>query len=157
MTLCIWPITCWRHWDAKVRGARAPTATRSLTRGDCSSKRSPARHPTLFFSRIFTGPAKACLILSNIQNALDLWRTLSERQPLTGARLIRKLVILNTRWLFETTYTQEEAEALWQEAVQLAEQAGNEDELRWVRAAYIFMVEDLRALSVEEMRQSEKV
>jgi len=95
--------------------------------------------------------------LSNIQNALDLWRTLSERQPLTGARLIRKLVILNTRWLFETTYTQEEAEALWQEAVQLAEQAGNEDELRWVRAAYIFMVEDLRALSVEEMRQSEKV
>lgn len=91
------------------------------------------------------------------QNALALWRALPERQSLTGARLIRKLLIVNTRLWFAEEPSQKEAEALWQEGVQLAEQAGDESELWWVRAASIFIQYDLNALSVQEMRQSEKV
>jgi class 3 adenylate cyclase len=90
------------------------------------------------------------------QNGLTLWRTLPERQPLTGARLIRKLLMTNFRVYSADPLPPEEAATLWQEGVQLAEAAGDEYE-RWrVRAAAIFMTEDLHALSVEEMRQNEK-
>jgi class 3 adenylate cyclase len=91
-------------------------------------------------------------------HALTLWRTLPERQPLTGARLIRKLLMTNTRLYFADPLSWEAMEALWQEGVQLAEEAGDEQELWRVRAASIFITMDgLRALSVEEMRQNENV
>lgn len=91
------------------------------------------------------------------QHALDLWRTLPERQPLAGARLIRKFLILSTRLAFLEKVSTEVAEALWQEGLQLAEQAGDESELWWMRAASLFMIDDLRELSVEEMNQNERV
>lgn len=91
------------------------------------------------------------------QKALACWRALPDRQPLTGARLIRKLIILNERTYFDEKIPQTEAEALLREGLQLAEQAGDESELQWTRAAAIFLTDDLSALGVEEMRQNEKV
>jgi class 3 adenylate cyclase/tetratricopeptide (TPR) repeat protein len=93
------------------------------------------------------------------QDALALWRALPEPQPLVGARLMRKLLVLNTRFFqgFADRMSREEAEPLWQEAVQLAEQASDEDELWRVRAVALFMQYDLDPLSVEEMRRSERV
>ena len=91
------------------------------------------------------------------QQALALWRALPDHQPLTGARLIRKLVILGRRSFFEEKLPLKEAEALRQEGLQLAEQAGDESELWWTRAAAIFLKDDLRDLGVEEMQQSERV
>ncbi len=91
------------------------------------------------------------------QQALTLWRTLPERQPLIGARLIRKLVILNGRAYFDKKFSREEAESLWREGLQLAEQAGDEGELWWMRAAEIFVPDGLDELGVEEMRQHESV
>jgi tetratricopeptide (TPR) repeat protein len=91
------------------------------------------------------------------QDALALWRTLPEPQPLVGARLIRKLIILNNRYYFADKMSKEEAELLWQEAMQLVQQAGDEGELWRVRTAALFMQYDLDPLSVEEMKQSERV
>lgn len=91
------------------------------------------------------------------QQALALWRTLSERQPLVGARLMRKLVILNARAYFDEKLSKEEAEPLWREGLQLAEQAGDESELWWVRAAAIFVPDGLDELSAEEIRQHESM
>lgn len=91
------------------------------------------------------------------QKAVTLWRTLPERTPLAGARLIRKLLMTHYRQGFTGEFSLEEADALWHEGIQLAEQAGAESELWRMRSTSIFMIEDLRELSVEEMRQSEKV
>lgn len=90
------------------------------------------------------------------QNALTIWRTLPERQPLVGVQLIRKLLLRSVTDR-PMRLEQEEAEALWQEGIQLAEQAGDESELWRVRLVSIFMPYDLDALGVEEMRQSAKV
>ena len=92
------------------------------------------------------------------QSALQIWRTLPERPPLVGARLIRKLIILNNRQYFEDKMPKEEAEALWREGMRLAEAAGDERELWRMRSVALFMsTYELDPLSVEEMRQSEKV
>jgi class 3 adenylate cyclase/tetratricopeptide (TPR) repeat protein len=91
------------------------------------------------------------------RDALALWRTLPEPQPLVGARLIRKLIILNNRLYFTDKMSKEEAEPLWQEAMRLAEQAGDESELWRVRTVALFMQYDLDPLSVEEMRQNQRV
>jgi class 3 adenylate cyclase len=90
------------------------------------------------------------------QRALALWRTLPTSHPLTGARLIRKVLLQETRWE-GGTFSPEERDELWQEGVCLAEQAGDEQE-RWrIRATPIFMTQDLRNLGVKEMSQNEKV
>lgn len=92
------------------------------------------------------------------QSALQIWRTLPERPPLIGARLIRKLIILNNRQYFEDKMPKEEAEALWREGMRLAEAAGDERELWRMRSVALFMsTYELDPLSVDEMRQSEKV
>ncbi len=95
-------------------------------------------------------------IFESYQNALATWRALPERQPLTGARLIRKILIQTTRWGVGKL-SHEEAEAIWQEGLHLTEQAGNEGELWRIRAASIFLTDHLRELSVEGMRQNEQV
>jgi class 3 adenylate cyclase/predicted ATPase len=91
------------------------------------------------------------------QDALALWRTLSDPQPLSGARLIRKLIVMNNRMFFEDKIAKVEAEALWQEAMQLAELAKDESELWRVRSVALFMQYDLDPLSVQEMGRSERV
>lgn len=91
------------------------------------------------------------------QKALALWRIQPERQPLVGARLMRKLVVLEGRAFFAERLAREDVEALWSEGVQLAQSAGEESELRRVQAAAIFLLGDLEELSTEQMRQSERV
>ncbi|HEY1348589.1 MAG TPA: adenylate/guanylate cyclase domain-containing protein [Ktedonobacteraceae bacterium] len=62
------------------------------------------------------------------QQGLTLWRLLpAERQPLNGARLIRKLLTYETRW-GRARLSPEETNRLWQEGLHLAEQAGDEYE-----------------------------
>lgn len=90
------------------------------------------------------------------QCALALWRALPERQPLAGARLMRKLVALNGRAYFAETLSPGEAEALWREGLQLAEQAADEGEVLRMRAAALFVCGDLEELSAEQMRGSQR-
>jgi class 3 adenylate cyclase len=69
------------------------------------------------------------------QHALELWRERGQPNPLTGARLLRKLLI--DYWYYEGASnwspSQEEVAALHAEALSLAEQAADEDELWLVR------------------------
>jgi hypothetical protein len=75
------------------------------------------------------------------QRALDPWRARSRTDgevppdPLTGARLMRKLLHIFWYWgmSFSVALSPEEAAALHAEALQLAEAAGDEDELWRVR------------------------
>jgi class 3 adenylate cyclase len=71
------------------------------------------------------------------QHALDLWRERSQADPLTGARLLRKLLTVD--WYFGSSSTaslsHEERGTLYAEALQLAEQAADEDEVWRVRIA----------------------
>jgi class 3 adenylate cyclase/tetratricopeptide (TPR) repeat protein len=71
------------------------------------------------------------------QRALALWRERDQSEPLTGARLLRKL--LTVYWFFISTSnwspSEEELAALYAEALWLAEQAADEDEVWRVRLA----------------------
>jgi hypothetical protein len=75
------------------------------------------------------------------RRALDAWRARSgaevQSDPLTGARLLRKLLTVSYNWSsnFGAPLSTEESEALQIEALRLAEQAGDEDELWRVRSA----------------------
>jgi tetratricopeptide (TPR) repeat protein len=74
------------------------------------------------------------------QHALDLWRKPGQADPLTGARLLRKLLIVY--WYFGDTSSwspiQEELAALQAEALGLAEQAADEDEMWRVRLTALY-------------------
>ena len=69
------------------------------------------------------------------QRALELWRDSGQPNPLTGARLLRKL--LTVYWFYAGTSSwspsQEELAALQAEALRLSEQAADEDEVWRVR------------------------
>jgi class 3 adenylate cyclase len=70
------------------------------------------------------------------QRALRLWRERGETDPLTGARLLRKLLTLHASWrLGQAGPSQKELDALHAEALRLAEEAESEDELWRVRIA----------------------
>jgi hypothetical protein len=64
--------------------------------------------------------------------ALNRWRALRQGEPLVGARLLRKLLIVRTRWqgTVNDRLSEAEMEALRAEARRLAEEAGDRDE-RW--------------------------
>jgi class 3 adenylate cyclase len=72
------------------------------------------------------------------QEALERWRSLEQRDPLSGARLLRKLIIGDTRFSMLHPLTLEEVVRLGQEALTLAEQAGDEDEIWRLRVALSF-------------------
>ncbi len=71
------------------------------------------------------------------QRALGLWRERGQLDPLTGARLLRKLLTVYWYWAgtVSTPLSQEELAALHAEALGLAEQATDEDEVWRVRIA----------------------
>jgi class 3 adenylate cyclase len=83
--------------------------------------------------------------LEGYQRALELWRAQGasdvqpdvQPDPLTGARLLRKLLVVYWGWAGVATsdISFEELEALHAEALRLAEAAGDEDELWLVRIA----------------------
>jgi class 3 adenylate cyclase len=103
---------------------------------------APAEEHARLYERLgdcaFAGEAA----VEGYQRALDLWRapvsgTGMQSDPLTGARLLRKLLIVYWTWaaIFSDAVSVEELSALHTEALQLAEQAGDEDELWLVRIA----------------------
>jgi class 3 adenylate cyclase/tetratricopeptide (TPR) repeat protein len=79
--------------------------------------------------------------LEGYRRALELWRAQGaadvQPDPLTGARLLRKLLIVYWGWggIATSDITFEELEALHAEALRLAEAAGDADELWRVRTA----------------------
>jgi hypothetical protein len=82
---------------------------------------------------------------TGFQRAVALWREGGQPDPLTGARLLRKLLTVYWSWgggAPGLAGSQEEWAALWEEwaalhaeALRLAEEAGDEDELWRVRVA----------------------
>ena len=53
--------------------------------------------------------------------ALELWKQETRTEPLVGARLIRKILVMDTRLSSRRKLNREEAQALWQEGTKLAE------------------------------------
>jgi class 3 adenylate cyclase/Cdc6-like AAA superfamily ATPase len=98
---------------------------------------APAEEHGRLFERLgdcaFAGEAA----MEGYRRALALWREGSPSDPLTGARLLRKL--LEVYWKFGGKFgaaeSPEEVSALHAEALRLAEEAGDEDELWRVRIA----------------------
>jgi class 3 adenylate cyclase len=72
--------------------------------------------------------------------ALACWRGEGGGDPLVGARLLRKIVILRTRWMggLATYPSQEQMETLRAEARRLVEASGDEDETWRVRMVDLF-------------------
>jgi class 3 adenylate cyclase len=82
--------------------------------------------------------------IEGYRHALDFWRAQSgaevqefQSDPLTGARVLRKLLTVYWRWgvNFSAVVSPKELEALHAEALRLAEAADDEDELWRVRIA----------------------
>jgi class 3 adenylate cyclase len=71
------------------------------------------------------------------QHALTSWRECAQPDPLTGARLLRKLLTVYCYWgaTSSLSLSEEELAALHAEALGLAEQAADEDEVWRVRIA----------------------
>lgn len=67
------------------------------------------------------------------RNALDCWRASPEKDPLTGARLMRKILVANTQSVIFAVLKQEDVEKLREEGLQLLEGIDNEDERRYLR------------------------
>jgi class 3 adenylate cyclase len=93
-------------------------------------------HPQLYEQLgdcAFSGDAA----LEGYQHALDLWRKGDKLDPLTGARLLRKLIYIYRAWgsSYSVPLDPEEVAVLHAEALRLAEQAADEDELWRVRMA----------------------
>ena len=91
------------------------------------------------------------------QSAVDLWRTWSPRNQVTGARLLRKLMILYFRWPagLTTKPSDDIQERLTSEALRLAEEAGDEDELRRARVATFFWRARCEDVGEQEAREAE--
>jgi hypothetical protein len=102
---------------------------------------APAEEHARLYERLgdcaFAGEAA----VEGYRRALDFWRACSgtevQPDPLTGARLLRKLLTVYWAWAvnFSAAVSPEELSALYAEALQLAEAAGDEDELWRVRIA----------------------
>ena len=72
------------------------------------------------------------------EKAIERWRAEDEPAPLTGARLLRKLLVAFHR--MNKQLTNEKYTALWDEARQLAQQCGDEAELWRFRVAHLHWI-----------------
>ncbi len=93
--------------------------------------------------------------------SIECWRQSSAdkdepAQQLTGARRIRKLLILNNRGLIQPKSTKEEMEKLLQEALHLAEHANNTDEHWRVRVAGLFFAHRFEEITPERIEKDKK-
>jgi class 3 adenylate cyclase len=91
------------------------------------------------------------------RQALSDWRGATERDPLVGARLLRKLLMVALRHNMTARATQQELAAWLAEAQRLAEEAGNEDEHWRVQIASTWMRIWLGNCSAEEAQQERAV
>ena len=87
------------------------------------------------------------------RKALECWRETGAVDPLIGARLLRKQLIINTRGCAGSPLAEEEFTRSQAEAQQLAEVAGNEDELWRVRMVDLFRPLTSAAFSLEEVNE----
>ncbi|WP_141727913.1 adenylate/guanylate cyclase domain-containing protein [Thermogemmatispora onikobensis] len=74
------------------------------------------------------------------RQALACWRNLETAEPLTGARLLRKIIVGGTRFALVRPLSPQEVARLAQEALTLAKQAGSEEEVWRLRVAICFTV-----------------
>jgi hypothetical protein len=94
------------------------------------------------------------------REVLDHWRRYAEDDALCGARVLRKLLLLYTAYVPSLSERPGEDEAAWvrTEAMRLAEEAGDEDELWRVRVADLFWQPSWRSdIDPEEARQAMEV
>ena len=102
---------------------------------------APAEEHARLYERLGDCALGSDAAVEGYQCALEVWRARSETEvqpdPLTGARLLRKLLHVYLWWGmgFSVTVSPEQAAVLHAEALQLAEEAGDEDELWLVRIA----------------------
>ncbi|HEX8917157.1 MAG TPA: adenylate/guanylate cyclase domain-containing protein [Chloroflexota bacterium] len=80
------------------------------------------------------------VVLNAYQQALQRWRDAGAADPLTGARLLRKILTLHMRWLGTASArpTREEMSAMREEGQRLADEVGDEDERRRLQVADLF-------------------
>ncbi len=88
--------------------------------------------------------------------ALEHWRSAGGVQPLVGARLLRKLLIVYTRGFVGKRLSKEDFGRLRTEAQELAEAAGDEDELWRVRLIDLFYSHLRTDLTPEEMNEKRR-
>ncbi|QBD74725.1 adenylate/guanylate cyclase domain-containing protein [Ktedonosporobacter rubrisoli] len=110
---------------------------------------------TLYEALGDSGPFWNVATVEAYHKALSQWRNDSAHDPLTGARLIRKLLICYTRGgvCLKTQSLQAEFERLSKEAHQLAEAAGDEYEQRRLHVADLFANRFIRVENAETKRQ----
>ncbi|MGH2494588.1 MAG: ATP-binding protein [Ktedonobacteraceae bacterium] len=72
-------------------------------------------------------------VVQGYSTALEYWRAEGEQDSVVGARLLRKLLVAYRK--ASNRPEREELDALWKQAGQLAEQAGDEAELRRYRVS----------------------
>ncbi len=87
------------------------------------------------------------------RRALDRWRATEAGDPLVGARLMRKLLMVHIRWGAGKP-TEQELVELWTEARRLAEAAGDENE-RWrAHVTELFWLGRRSTIISEEVREA---
>jgi class 3 adenylate cyclase/tetratricopeptide (TPR) repeat protein len=93
------------------------------------------------------------------RQALDLWRATGELDPLGGARLIRKLLIIYMRWQGSVTNRPSELELvdMRTEARRLAEAAGDEDELWRLKVADLYWPFWRGNITTEEVAEGREI
>jgi class 3 adenylate cyclase/tetratricopeptide (TPR) repeat protein len=91
------------------------------------------------------------------QKALEYWRKNDTAHPVVGARLLRKLLIHYTRGGGSYLLGGEHLSAWMQEAQQLAEQAGDEDEQWRIRIVDLFLSKTAAGLSREALEEKRRV
>jgi hypothetical protein len=98
---------------------------------------APAAEHARLYERLGDCAVMGDAAVEGYRRALELWRTGGAADPLLGARLLRKLLVAYWTWRGSHTVPldQEESDALHAEALRLAAEAGDEDELWRVRLA----------------------
>jgi class 3 adenylate cyclase len=91
--------------------------------------------------------------------ALEEWRRAGSREPLVGARLLRKILLTHMRWQgsVSTRPSNDEVIAMRDEARRLAEASGDEAELWQLRIADLFWPFFRREITEEETRLAEEI
>jgi class 3 adenylate cyclase len=101
---------------------------------------APAEDHRRLYEQLGDGFRVGPAALDAYEAALARWRAGGGSDPLVGARLLRKIVILRTRWLggIPAPLSQDQMETLRAEARQLVEASGDADEAWRVRMVDLF-------------------
>jgi class 3 adenylate cyclase len=98
---------------------------------------APAAEHARLYERLGDCAVLGDVAVEGYRRALELWRDGGASDPLSGARLLRKLLTVYWGWWgsYTAPLSREELDALHAEALRLAAEAGDEDELWRVRLA----------------------